>query len=64
MRTRATIDETPRTGPPKVSCNTFEHGIVDGRRSGREFAEGSDVVANIRATRNVGVHELPKKGVV
>ena len=64
MRRRSTIDETPRAGPTEISRDILEHGIMDSSRCSRELAESGDVIANIRATRNVGVHELPKKGAV
>ena len=64
MRRRSTIDETPRAGPTKILRDILEHGIMDGSRCSRELAEGSDMVANIRATRNVGIDELTKKGAI
>ena len=64
MRKRSAVDETPRAGPTKISRDILEHGTMDGSRCSRDFAEGSGVVANIRATRNVGIHELTKKGAV
>ena len=64
MRRRSTIDETPPASPTKISRNILEHGIMDGSRRSRELAESTDVVANITATRNVGVHEFSKKRAV
>ena len=64
MQRRSAIDETPGAGLTKISRDIFEHSIMDGSRYSRELAEGSDVIANIRVTRNVGVHELSKEGAV
>ena len=58
------LTDSLRAGLTKISRNVLEHGIMYGSRCSRELAESGDVIANIRATRDVGVHELPKKGVV
>ena len=64
MRRRSTIDETPRAGPTEILCDIIKHGVINCSRCSRELAESGYVIANIRATRNIGIHELSKKGVI
>ena len=48
----------------KVSCGIFKHGVMDCSRCSGELADSGDMIADMRATRNIGVHELTKKGAI
>ena len=64
MRRRSTIDQTLQAGSAKISCDIFKHGIMDCSRRSGELAESGDVISYIRTTRNIGVYELTRKGVI